>query len=226
MALADPHDKRGGEPRPGSPETADSRQYGDAALLVGDQLLPCGRPLSRVWEQVRDSAAPADPHSADCPYCGQAVEGLAALDEAIHALRAQERPSGQTVADRIMRAVRAEVRLGRLLPLDDPTPGLRIAETAAAKILRRAADTIPGARAASCRLTPAGPAVHIAITLAATLDRPFPDLAAQVRRAVHHAAHRKLGLASTAIDVEIVSVLESVRPSDSSDPALRKGESR
>ncbi|MEV5779233.1 hypothetical protein AB0L49_50195 [Streptomyces antimycoticus] len=52
-----------------------------------------------------------------------------------------------------MRAVRAEVRLGRMLPLDDPTRELRIAETAAAKVLRRTADRVPGARAASCRLT-------------------------------------------------------------------------
>ncbi|MET8678977.1 hypothetical protein ABZW18_15720 [Streptomyces sp. NPDC004647] len=216
MALDDPHTGPSGSELSKSTKAADARQVTDAALLAGDQLLPCGRPLSRAWEQARDSAPRTDPHTAGCPYCRQAVEGLAALDEATSALRAQERPSGQTLADRVMRAVRAEVRLGRMLPLDDPAQDLRIAETAAARVLRRAADTVSGARAASCRMTPTddGTAVHISLTLAAALDRPLPDLADQVRRAVLHAAHRVLGLAVTGVDLEIVDVLEPLQPPD------------
>ncbi|MFB7114704.1 hypothetical protein [Streptomyces sp. NPDC056291] len=76
-----------------------------------------------------------------------------------------------------MNIVRAEVRRGRLLPLADPDRELRIAESAAAKVLRHAAGTVPGARAATCRLVPVGEGidVRVTMTLAAALDRPLPD---------------------------------------------------
>jgi hypothetical protein len=191
-----------------------------APLLAGDERLPCGRPLSRVWEQARDAFA-SDPHTAGCPYCRQAVEGLAALDRATRALRAQERPTGQTLAERVMRAVRDEVRLGRMLPLDDPAQDLRIAETAAANVLRRAADSVPGARAVSCRLALGvdGTTVHAAMTLAAALDQPLPERAALVREAVLLAADRELGLAVTNVDLEVVAVLEPPRTADSGGPS-------
>ncbi|MGP3998864.1 hypothetical protein [Streptomyces sp. 8N706] len=226
MALDDPH---AGPPGTEPPRAATgSRRFADAKLLAGDQRLPCGRPLSLVWEQARDQGPLTDPHTAGCPYCRQAVEGLAALDEATRALRAQERPSGESLADRVMRAVRAEVRLGRMLPLDDAAEDLRITETAAAKVLRRAADTVPGARAASCRLTPTGDgtAVHIVLTVAAALDRPLPDRADHVRRAVLHAAHHVLGLAVTRADLEIVDVLEPRRPAHPAEADGREGEDR
>ncbi|MFD3699648.1 hypothetical protein ACFWUZ_26565 [Streptomyces sp. NPDC058646] len=199
--------------------------FPEAELLAGDELLPCGRPLSRAWEQARDTAATPDPHTASCPSCRQAVEGLTALDEATRALRAQARPGGHGLADRVISAVRAEVRLGAMLPLDDPARDLRIAESAAAKVLRKAADTVPGSRAASCRLTPTGngPAVHVAMTLATALDQPLPEQAAQVRRAVLHAADLVLGLALADVDLEIDAVLDPLDASGGG-PAERGGQ--
>jgi uncharacterized alkaline shock family protein YloU len=221
MALDDPR------ATPPTDEPATARRTDDAAGLVGDERLPCGRLVSHAWEQARDTTDQADPHTAGCPCCRQAVEGLAALDEAVHALRT-EQPGGQTVADRVMRAVRAEVRLGRLLPLDDPARELRIAETTAAKVLRRAADRMPGVRAASCRLTPSehGTEVAVAMTLAVTLDEPLPDRATRVRRAVGYAARQELGLAVSEIDLRIVSVLEPVRPTPRALAAHRDGGER
>ncbi|MFD3875659.1 hypothetical protein [Streptomyces sp. NPDC058623] len=214
MALDDPHPGPGGEPPADRAESADLTLFPEAELLAGDELLPCGRPLSRAWEQARDRAATPDPHTASCPYCRQAVEGLAALDEATRGLRAQARPSWHSLADRVISTVRAEVRLGAMLPLDDPALDLRIAESAAAKVLRKAADTVPGARAASCRLTPTatgnGTAVHLAMTLATALDQPLPEQAAQVRRAVLQAADHALGLAVADVDLEINAVLDSL----------------
>ncbi|MFC9910757.1 hypothetical protein [Streptomyces sp. NPDC059862] len=208
MALDDPHPVRGEPP-------AEARLVGtpplpEAQLLAGDEQLPCGRSLSRAWEQARDSEAMADPHTTRCPHCQQAVEGLAALDRATRALRAKDRPDGHSLADRVMKAVRAEARLGAMLPLDDPAEDLRIAERAAARVLRRAADSVPGARAASCRLVPMGDgtAIHVTMTLATTLDQPLPDRAAQVRRAVLHAADHELGLAVTGVDLMIDTVLD------------------
>ncbi|MEU2157637.1 hypothetical protein ABZ532_21950 [Streptomyces sp. NPDC019396] len=226
MALDDQHAQSPGHQQPErAAGGADQSSFAGAALLTGDQLLPCGRPLSHVWERARDAAPAADPHTAGCLHCRQAIEGLAALDVAIGALRAQERPDPQTLADRVMRVVRAEVRLGRMLPLDDPARDLQIAETAAAKVLRRAADTDAGARVASLRMTPTadGQAVHIALTLAAAPDRPLPDRAEQVRRAVLRAAHQALGMVISSIDVRIVDVLDPTRPAAFDEADSREG---
>ncbi|MGW2561142.1 Asp23/Gls24 family envelope stress response protein [Streptomyces sp. NPDC001514] len=137
------------------------------------------------------------------------MAGLSALDEATRALRAQEPPSAHTLVDRVMDIVRAEVRLGRLLPMDDPVRDLYIAETTAAKVLRQAADTVAGAGAASCRLTPTGAdtGVHVAMTLAVDLSRPLTETADLVRSLVGEAAALSLGLAVAAIDLEVLDVL-------------------
>lgn len=212
MALDDPHLTSGHEPRPvGAAQPRALPSAGaDAEMLAGAELLPCGRPLGHAWEQARDPVT-ADPHTAHCPHCQEAVEGLTALDRATRALRGQRQPDSRGLANRVINAVRAEVRLGALLLLDDPDHDLRIAESAAAKELRRAADTVPGLRAASCRLTPARDdrASHVVtITIAATLDQPLPERAEKVRRAVLHAADRLLGLAVTAVDLKINAILE------------------
>ncbi|MFJ4776281.1 hypothetical protein [Streptomyces sp. NPDC088762] len=211
MALDDPHPTRGDDPTAARPQRAESTLLPEAELLAGTELLPCGRPLLAAWQQARSPGSTApDPHTGDCPYCRQAVEGLRALDRATLSLRAEEQPDVHSLANRVINAVRAEVRLGASLPLDDPDHDLRIAESAAAKVLRRAADTVPGTHAASCRLTPTpdDTAVHVVMTLATTLDRPLPERAAQVRQAVLHAAHHELGLAVTGVDVEINSLLD------------------
>lgn len=202
MALDDPH------PRPSDPPEADGPPF------EGDEVLPCGRLLSRVWEQEYDALPATDPHTVSCPYCREAVEALAAVDAATRALRAEHAPRLHALADHVMNIVRAEVRLGRLLPLADPDRDLRIAESAAAKVLRRATDTVPGARAAGCRLAPEGEGtdVRVTMTLAAALDRPLPDRVHQVRRAVLHSAGQDLGLAVSAVDITVVDVLEPWPP--------------
>ncbi|MFE5720195.1 Asp23/Gls24 family envelope stress response protein [Streptomyces erythrochromogenes] len=185
--------------------------HGDTELLAGAEPLPCGRPLGRAWEQARAPFGTSDAHTVQCPYCREAVEGLTALDRATHALRIAGYPDGHSLASRVINAVRAEVRLGALLLLNDPSHDLRIAESAAAKVLRRAADTVPGTRAASCRLSPSkgGHVAHIvAITVAAKLDRPLREQAEAIRQAVLHAAEHVLGLAVTAVDVDVNAVLE------------------
>ncbi|MEU2391423.1 hypothetical protein [Streptomyces sp. NPDC007369] len=212
MALDNPHPSgegpgtvRGREAEPLTPS--------DAEVLAGAEQLPCGRPLGRAWQQARDPAGAADPHTVHCPYCREAVEGLAALDRATRALRAEEQPDSRGLVNRVISAVRAEARLGAMLLLDDPGDDLRIAESAAAKVLRQAADSVPGIRAASCRVAPAAQAREgrphvVVITLAATLDQPLPERAEDVRRAVLRAADRVLGLTVTAVDLEINAVLE------------------
>jgi hypothetical protein len=208
MALDDPHARPSGPPGADGPRTGPATA--DAPPFAGDEVLSCGRLLSRVWEQARDTTPAADPHILSCPHCREAVEGLAAVDAATRALRAEDTPGLHALVGRVMDVVRAEVRLGRLLPLADPDRDLRIAESAAAKVLRRAADTVSGARAATCRLAPEGEGtdVRVTMTLAAALDRPLPDRAHQVRRSVLDSAGQDLGLAVTAVDITVVDVLE------------------
>ncbi|MEU2931177.1 hypothetical protein ABZ636_40350 [Streptomyces sp. NPDC007251] len=213
MALDDPHKRPYGAPGADWPRNGSAA---DVPPFAGDEVLPCGHLLSRVWEEAHDAAPPPDPHTVSCPHCRDAVEGLSTVNAATRALRAEDPPGLHALADRVMDIVRAEVRLGRLLPLADPDLELRIAESAAAKVLRRAADTVPGARAATCRLIPEGngTSVRVTMTLAAALDRPLPDRVHQVRRSVLHSAGQDLGLAVTAVDITVVDVLEPWPPLD------------
>ncbi|MEV6766462.1 hypothetical protein AB0N16_38730 [Streptomyces sp. NPDC051105] len=208
MALDDPH-RRTPEP-PGAEGPRPGSAVADAPPFPGDEVLPCGRLLSRVWEQVQDEAPAADPHIVSCPHCREAVEGLAAVNAAGRTLRAVDPPGLHALADRVMNAVRAEARLGRLLSLADPDRDLRITESAAAKVLRRAGDAVPGARVATCRFTSAGgdPEVRVTMTLVAAFDRPLPECVHQVRRSVLRSAGQDLGLAVTAVDIAVVDVLE------------------
>ncbi|MGW8697335.1 hypothetical protein ACWGOK_10480 [Streptomyces eurythermus] len=182
----------------------------DGPPFQGDEVLPCGRLLSRAWEQARDAAPASDPHTLSCPHCHEAAEGLAVVSAATRALRAEATPVLLALVGRVMGIVRAEVRRGRLLPVAGPGRGMRIAENAAAKVLRRAADTVPGARAATCRLVPVGEGtgVRVTMTLAAALDHPLPERVRQVRRSVLHSAGQDLGMAVTAVDIAVVDVLE------------------
>ncbi|RZB13313.1 Asp23/Gls24 family envelope stress response protein [Streptomyces sp. F001] len=223
MALDDRHSRSADTVRRRPQPPTAGAVLEKVSRLTGDELLTCGRPLRHAWEQARDAWPLADPHTARCPYCRDAAAGLSALDEATRALRAQEPPHAQTLIDRVMDIVRAEVRLGRLLPLDDPVRDLFIAETAAAKVLRRAADMVTGARAASCRLTPADAdtGVHVAMTLAANLGRPLTETADRVRSQVRKAAAQSLGLTVTAIDLEVIDVLDPAFESSGTTDAER-----
>ncbi|WP_046776836.1 hypothetical protein [Streptomyces yangpuensis] len=218
MALDEPPPASDDESMTSGAVPAGTPLPAEAELLAGAERLPCGRPLGRAWQQARDAGRAPDPHSSHCPHCRGAIEGLTALDRATRALRGEEQPDGHRLATRIINAVRTEVRLGPMLFLDDPDHDLRIAESAAAKVLRRAADTVPGIRAASCRIiaSESGDATHVVtITVAATLDRPLRGRAEALRGAVLHSAEHVLGLAVTAVNVEINAVLDlSPVPSD------------
>ncbi|MDT0310078.1 nucleopolyhedrovirus P10 family protein [Streptomyces sp. DSM 44917] len=128
-------------------------------------------------------------------------------------------------ADPLLRAVRRQLGLGRLLPLGAPADGAWLAESAARPVLRRAVAAVPGARPEGLRLAladpeaapgpvvppppsglPPGP-LRIEAGFAAGVERPFPECAAEVRAALAASAGERLGLVVAAIDLKVTGLL-------------------
>ncbi|MEU4037906.1 hypothetical protein [Streptomyces collinus] len=132
------------------------------------------------------------------------------MDAAARAVRTGHILDLQALTGRVIKIVKAEVRLGQLLPLDDPARDLRIAENVAAKVLRQAADAVTGAWAAACRLTPAndGTGVRATMRLITAVDCPLPERVHEVRRSVFHAALHDLALPLTAVDITVTDISE------------------
>jgi hypothetical protein len=178
-----------------------------------DELLPCGRLLSRVWDDWEQQVD--DTHPRACPHCGQAVSGLDRLESAVRDLDAETAaPSAddtESLTRRIMDVVRLELRPGRPVPLGDPGEDLWIMETVAARTLRAAAETVPGVRAGSCRLLERGAddeagAVGVRLDIHAPVGVPLPPLIARVRERVREAADLELGLVVGAVDIRVTDL--------------------
>lgn len=144
------------------------------------------------------------------------------------------------VADRWTRAVRAQLGLGRLLPLGGLRDGAWIAESAAASVLRRAGGTaVPGLRPGRLRLALADPAtaarpavpapptglppgpLRVTAEFAAPAGEPLPAVAERLRTALWAAADRELGLTVTAVDLRVTALLDE--PHGSEGPAEAPG---
>ncbi|MEW2568830.1 Asp23/Gls24 family envelope stress response protein [Streptomyces sp. NPDC047070] len=184
---------------------------------VDDEQLPCGRLLSRVWDDWEQQTD--DPHRQTCPHCRQAVLDLDDLEFAVRGLR-DETADGYasevtSLTRRVMEVVRLELRPGRPVPLGEPDEDLWIMEAVAARALRAAAETVPGVRAGSCRLLPLstsgtadGP-VEVRLGIHAPAGVSLPELAEEVRRRVREAADRELGVAVATIDVHVTDLIDT-----------------
>lgn len=118
-------------------------------------LLPCGRDVETVWERLAVvEAGRGDEHDLTCPDCRDARASLLTLREVTGELVADTAEPAPHLTDRIMSAVRAEVRRRHdMLPLPTAEPGLvRVSEHAVAAVLRFAADSVAGVRARRCRV--------------------------------------------------------------------------
>ncbi|WSW95473.1 nucleopolyhedrovirus P10 family protein [Streptomyces sp. NBC_00989] len=124
------------------------------------------------------------------------------------------------------RAVRHQLRLGRLLPLGDRRDGAWIAERAAADVLRGAAQHVRGVRLGALRIAladpedaqepavppppgalPPGP-LRITADFAAVADEPLPATASRLRTALATAAAERLGLVVDEIDLQVTVLLD------------------
>lgn len=193
-----------------------------AAAPADDELLPCGRLLSRTWDDWERGAD--DPHLRTCPHCRQAVRGLDDLESVVRGLQAETDTTAsaydtEPLTRRIMDVVRLELRPGRPLPLGEPAEDLWIMEAVVARALRAAAESVPGVRAGSCRLRDGdgGDGVEVRLEIHAPADAPLPELAARVRERVWEAADRELGMDITAVDIRVTDLVPASLSDDDDD---------
>ncbi|GAA3118032.1 hypothetical protein ACFQ0X_39360 [Streptomyces rectiviolaceus] len=207
----------------------DEREAG-FGVLPEDELLPCGRELSHVWEQWE--AGVPDPHADGCPHCAQALNALRHLEGIVTQTRdtAPREPDTSALTGRVMDVVRLELRPGRTLPLGDEDEDAWIVEAAAARTVRAAAESLPGVRAGSCRIDPlddpASPAppgrlargpVRIRIEVQVPLTWHLPQVADRVRSRVLDAVDGELGMRIAVVDVTITDVIDDSDDSDGND---------
>ena len=138
-------------------------------------------------------------------------------------------------ADAWTRAVRHQLRLGRLLPLGDRRDGAWIAERAAEGVLRAAADQVRGVRLGALRIAladpedahepavppppgalPPGP-LRIMADFAAVATEPLPEAASRLRTALATAAVERLGLVVDGVDLQVTVLLDHMDDVDDID---------
>lgn len=138
-------------------------------------------------------------------------------------------------ADAWTRAVRHQLRLGRLLPLGDRRDGAWIAERAAESVLRGAAERVRGVRLGALRIAladpeeahePAVPAppgalppgpLRITADFAAVATEPLPAAASQLRTALAAASEERLGLVVDEVDLQVTVLLDHMDDVDDID---------
>lgn len=192
-----------------------------------NHLLPCGRDLEQVWQHLDEGDAGA--HEAACPHCRAARESLLALRAATRELIDEPEEPPPDLLGRIMSAVRADARRGRMLGLPTPHTGeIEVSEQAVAAIVRYAADSVSGVRARNCRVRQApaesgrpGP-VDVELTIAVpfgpvTLDDVLPDVRARVAAALPD----RIGTTLRRLDIHVGDLYE---PPSEAGPDGSEGE--
>ncbi|MFF7049585.1 hypothetical protein ACFY94_14615 [Streptomyces griseorubiginosus] len=130
------------------------------------------------------------------------------------------------MTEALTQAVRRQLDLGRLLPLGGPHDGTWITEQAAVQALGRTAAEIPGVRLESLRIgsaplqplsepavrppasaLPPGP-LTIEAAFTASLVRPLPETADDLRSTLLDAATEQLALATVTADLRVTDLRE------------------
>ncbi|MGW6278520.1 hypothetical protein [Kribbella sp. NPDC055071] len=169
--------------------------------------LPCGRTVEDVWDELEAGAAGA--HLAGCPHCQTARASLEQLVEATSQLIDDpvQVPSG--LLDRIMTAVRADLNLGRTIPLPTGDAQVELSVHALAAVLRYAVDGVPGIRARQCKVevSPERPgAVQVWMSVSLRFGSGQVDQLEEARGRVALALRGQIGLELDTLDFEVVDV--------------------
>jgi hypothetical protein len=148
--------------------------------------------------------------------------------------------------DGLTRTVREQIALGRLLPLGSPQDGAWITESAAVRVMRRAAAAVPGVRLGAVSLVavdrggtapalpqaapvgaPARAPIRIEAAFEAAPDEPLPQVADRLRLALWAAAEDGLGISVAEVDLHVTGLLDAQAtdrgPQDGGDPAAGRG---
>lgn len=180
-----------------------------------DGLLACGRDAALVWDRAAAGATP-DEHERDCPHCTATAADARGLDVLVHRMAAERLEPPQSVLDRVMVAVRTELRPHDVIVLPSPHGPARLSRAAAAAVLRHTVDGMSGLRARSCRIeqvadTVAGGAselhaADVAITVTARFGVDLASVTARVRQMVSAAGEQALGVPVRRVDIEVVDL--------------------
>ncbi|MET7280402.1 Asp23/Gls24 family envelope stress response protein [Kribbella sp. NPDC005582] len=173
--------------------------------------LPCGRTVEDVWDELESGELSA--HRADCPHCRTAQAGLEQLIEATQLLIDDpvEVPGG--LLDRIMTAVRADLNLGRTIPLPTEPAAIEVSVHALAAVLRYAVDGTSGVRARQCRIELTQPG-SVAVWMSVALEFGAGQVGAldEARQRVAMALRGQVGLELDTLDFEVVDVWTTPGP--------------
>ncbi|WBQ02811.1 hypothetical protein [Kribbella sp. CA-293567] len=178
--------------------------------------LPCGQSVEGVWDDME--AGRVTEHALHCPHCTTARASLDELTEATRTLidDPAEPPAG--FLDKIMTAVRADLSLGRTIPLPTATAQVDISTHALAAVLRYAVDGVDGVRAHQCRieLSPDDPrAVRVWMSVALRFGSGQVSALDEARRRVAAALPERIGLELETLDFEVVDVwIDPPRPEE------------
>lgn len=176
---------------------------------ANDPLLACGRDATEVWDR---SGLPRDAHELACPHCAATIADAHGLDGLVQRLAEQPLVAPPSVLDRVMGAVRTELRPHDVLPLESPHGPAAINRPAAAAVLRRTVDRMDGVRARSCRIEPvAGGGVDIRVTVTARFGIDVPSIMARARQLVAAAGGQVLGVVVRRVDIVVTDVFEDQR---------------
>lgn len=180
-------------------------------------LLACGRDAATAWDRAA-AGEPPDAHERDCPHCAAAAADARGLDALVHRMAAEEIEPAQSVLDRVMVAVRSELRPHDVIVLPSPHGAARLSRAAAASVLRHTVDSMGGVRARSCRIEQVADSVagidggeptyaaDVAITVTARFGVDLASVTARVRQMVAAAGEQALGVPVRRVDIQVVDL--------------------
>jgi hypothetical protein len=175
-----------------------------------------GHTIEELADYLDRDRTPVDPSIERSPGCRLALSNMQRLRElsadALQQRAADDAGRETGWVDRLLEAIRAEVRSGRDVPVSHPDPRLRLALTEAAVrgIVRRAGDAMRTVVMGRCTLdgdvgTPGAP-VRVDITAGLLYGAAADETADELRRAVRAALGRHTELRVETIDVHFDDV--------------------
>lgn len=186
----------------------------DVSVHDGDDL--DGHTIEELAEYLDRGRTPVDPsieRSAGCRLALSNMQRLRELSADALLRRADDDADRETGwIDRLLDAIRSEVRSGRDVPVPHPDPRLRLAVTEAAVrgIVRRAGDGMRTVLMGRCTLdgdigTPGAP-VRVDITAGLLYGASADETADELRAVVQRALERHTALRIDSIDVHFDDV--------------------